>query len=163
MRITRAFPAKVTIADPCFTTVSIECCCYLQQRPDETSRRTHWSRSVGSAGVWPMVWHELSYCFMCSRGKGINVALAPCMNMMRAPAGGRNFESSGAMFCKAVYCPDAHRLTATAAGSDPYLQGEVAYETVMGIQSKGVQATAKHFIANEVRSSLCHCNVVETC
>lgn len=31
-------------------------------------------------------------------------------------------------------------------GADPYLSGECAYETVMGIQSQGVQAVAKHFI-----------------
>ena len=34
-------------------------------------------------------------------------------------------------------------------GSDPYLQGVGAYETILGIQSQGVIATAKHFIANE--------------
>lgn len=50
------------------------------------------------------------------------------MNMMRTAAGGRNFESSGA---------------------DPYLQGEVAYHTIQGIQSQQVQATAKHYICNE--------------
>jgi len=29
------------------------------------------------------------------RGKGVNVALAPMMNMLRAPAGGRNWEGQG--------------------------------------------------------------------
>ncbi|TEB39167.1 cellulose-binding beta-glucosidase [Coprinellus micaceus] len=62
------------------------------------------------------------------RGKGINVALAPAMNVQRVPAGGRNWE---------------------AFGSDPYLNGEAAYETIMGIQSQGVQTSAKHFINNE--------------
>lgn len=33
-------------------------------------------------------------------------------------------------------------------GPDPYLNGEGAYETIMGIQSVGVMASAKHFVAN---------------
>jgi beta-glucosidase len=45
--------------------------------------------------------------------------------MMRAPAAGRNWE---------------------AFGGDPYLQGELSYETIVGVQANGVQATAKHFI-----------------
>ncbi|KDR74106.1 hypothetical protein GALMADRAFT_227804 [Galerina marginata CBS 339.88] len=62
------------------------------------------------------------------RGKGVNVALGPMMNLARTPAAGRNWEGFGA---------------------DPYLSGEGAYETIMGIQSNGVQACAKHFINNE--------------
>ncbi|KAJ7643791.1 glycoside hydrolase family 3 protein [Roridomyces roridus] len=62
------------------------------------------------------------------RGKGVNVALGPMMNLMRAPAAGRNWEGFGA---------------------DPFLSGEGAFETIIGIQSQGVQATAKHFINNE--------------
>ncbi|KAI0762855.1 beta-glucosidase [Fomes fomentarius] len=62
------------------------------------------------------------------RGKGIHVALTPMMNLMRAPAAGRNWEG---------------------AGGDPYLTGEVAYELITGVQSQGVQACAKHFINNE--------------
>ncbi|KAJ4494293.1 glycoside hydrolase family 3 protein [Lentinula lateritia] len=66
------------------------------------------------------------------RGKGVNVALGPMMNLMRAPAAGRNWEGFG---------------------GDPYLSGEGAYETIMGIQSTGVQATAKHYINNEQEHS----------
>lgn len=33
-------------------------------------------------------------------------------------------------------------------GPDPYLTGEAAYETINGVQSVGVQACAKHFLAN---------------
>ncbi|KAI0735313.1 beta-glucosidase [Earliella scabrosa] len=62
------------------------------------------------------------------RGKGIHVALTPMMNLMRAPAAGRNWEG---------------------AGGDPYLTGEVAYESIIGVQSQGVQACAKHFLDNE--------------
>ncbi|KIK70278.1 glycoside hydrolase family 3 protein [Collybiopsis luxurians FD-317 M1] len=66
------------------------------------------------------------------KGKGVNVALGPMMNLMRAPAAGRNWEGFG---------------------GDPYLSGEGAYETIMGMQSSGVQATAKHFINNEQEHS----------
>ena len=66
-------------------------------------------------------------------GKGINVALGPMMNLARVPLGGRNFEGFGA---------------------DPYLAGEVAYETVLGMQSAGIQACAKHYINKCVSRSL---------
>ncbi|KAF7351870.1 Glycoside hydrolase family 3 protein [Mycena venus] len=62
------------------------------------------------------------------RGKGVNVALAPMMNLMRIPAAGRNWEGFG---------------------GDPFLAGECAFETITGMQSQGVQATAKHFVNNE--------------
>ncbi|EJD04021.1 uncharacterized protein FOMMEDRAFT_187156 [Fomitiporia mediterranea MF3/22] len=66
------------------------------------------------------------------KGKGVNVALGPMMNIMRAPAAGRNWEGFG---------------------GDPYLSGEAAYETIRGTQSIGVQACAKHFINNEQEHS----------
>ncbi|TFK76897.1 glycoside hydrolase family 3 protein [Pluteus cervinus] len=62
------------------------------------------------------------------RGKGVNVALGPMMNIVRAPAAGRNWEGFGA---------------------DPYLSGEGAFQYITGMQSQGVQATAKHYINNE--------------
>ncbi|TFK95652.1 glycoside hydrolase family 3 protein [Pterulicium gracile] len=61
------------------------------------------------------------------RGKGVNVHLGPGLDIMRNPKMGRAWES---------------------AGPDPYLTGEFAYETTLGIQSTGVQACAKHAIAN---------------
>jgi beta-glucosidase len=62
------------------------------------------------------------------RGKGVNVALGPMMNMGRDAAGGRNWEGFGA---------------------DPFLTGVGAAQTIMGIQDAGVIACAKHFIGNE--------------
>ncbi|TFK51081.1 beta-glucosidase [Heliocybe sulcata] len=66
------------------------------------------------------------------RGKGVNVQLGPYMNLMRLPASGRAWEGFGA---------------------DPYLSGEGAYQSIMGIQSQGVQAVAKHFLNNEQEHS----------
>ncbi|KIY64851.1 glycoside hydrolase family 3 protein [Cylindrobasidium torrendii FP15055 ss-10] len=62
------------------------------------------------------------------KAKGIHIALGPMMNLGRMAAGGRNFEGFGA---------------------DPYLTGEAAYETIIGMQSAGVQACAKHLVGNE--------------
>lgn len=59
------------------------------------------------------------------KGKGVNVALGPMMNMGRIAQGGRNWEGFGA---------------------DPFLTGESAYETILGLQQGGVQACAKHLI-----------------
>lgn len=64
-----------------------------------------------------------------ARLKGINVLLGPSIGPLgRMPAGGRNWEGFG---------------------SDPYLQGIAGAETIRGIQSEGVMATIKHFVANE--------------
>ncbi|KAF8487505.1 beta-glucosidase [Russula ochroleuca] len=61
-------------------------------------------------------------------GKGVNIALGPMMNMARVVQGGRNWEGFG---------------------PDPFLAGVGAYETILGMQSAGVQACAKHYINNE--------------
>ena len=66
---------------------------------------------------------------MEARLKGVNVLLGPCVGPLgRMPAGGRNWEGFG---------------------TDPYLQGIAASETIKGIQEEGVIATIKHFIGNE--------------
>ena len=63
------------------------------------------------------------------RGKGVNVLLGPSMGPIgRMPAAGRNWEGFGA---------------------DPVLEAVGASQTIRGIQDEGVQATAKHFIAQE--------------
>lgn len=64
-----------------------------------------------------------------ARLKGIHALLGPCMGPIgRNPAGGRNWEGFG---------------------SDPVLQAVASYETVQGIQSENVMATAKHYVGNE--------------
>ncbi|KAJ8517606.1 hypothetical protein ONZ45_g5248 [Pleurotus djamor] len=61
-------------------------------------------------------------------GKGVHIALGPMMNLGRVAQGGRNWEGFG---------------------GDPFLAGEAAYETILGMQAGGVQACAKHYINNE--------------
>ncbi|KAF9515683.1 glycoside hydrolase family 3 protein [Hydnum rufescens UP504] len=55
----------------------------------------------------------------------------PAMAVTRAPEAGRQWESFGV---------------------DSYLTGEAVYATVVGVQSTGVQACAKHFIGNQQES-----------
>ncbi|KAJ3326636.1 hypothetical protein HDU93_002356, partial [Gonapodya sp. JEL0774] len=62
------------------------------------------------------------------RGKGVQVTLAPTINIMRAPEGGRSWE---------------------AYGPDPVMASFAAAHEILGIQQNGVIATAKHFILNE--------------
>ncbi|GMG26386.1 unnamed protein product [Aspergillus oryzae] len=66
-----------------------------------------------------------------TRRKHCQVLLAPTMNLSRSPLGGRNFEGYG---------------------EDPYLIGKVSTAIIRGIQSQGVAACMKHFIANDTET-----------
>ena len=63
------------------------------------------------------------------KGKGVDIMLSPCMNMLRNPLGGRVWE---------------------AYGEDPFLSGEAAVQAIKGMQDQGVMACAKHFVGNEL-------------
>ncbi len=62
-----------------------------------------------------------------ARARGVHFFLGPGMNIYRAPMCGRNFEYFG---------------------EDPYLASRMAVAIIKGVQSQGVIATAKHFVAN---------------
>ncbi|MFB6227282.1 MAG: beta-glucosidase [Halobacteriales archaeon] len=62
-----------------------------------------------------------------ARRKGHHVLLAPGMNVIRVPTCGRNFEY---------------------LSEDPLVGGRVGAAYVEGVESTGVAATAKHFVAN---------------
>ncbi|KAL3475942.1 glycoside hydrolase [Aspergillus californicus] len=63
-----------------------------------------------------------------SKAKGIGLVLGPTVNLHRSPLGGRNFE---------------------AYSEDPTLSGILGAGFVNGLQSEGVSACPKHFVANE--------------
>ncbi|MDT4916083.1 MAG: beta-glucosidase, partial [Pseudonocardiales bacterium] len=64
--------------------------------------------------------------------KGVSVNLGPNVNLERDPRGGRVFEG---------------------AGEDPYLAGAMATNYVQGVQSQGVMADIKHFVANDTEQN----------
>jgi beta-glucosidase len=63
-----------------------------------------------------------------ARAKGVDVLLAPTINLMRTPLGGRGFE---------------------CFSEDPVLTARLGVGFVRGVQSAGVAATVKHFVGND--------------
>jgi beta-glucosidase len=66
-----------------------------------------------------------------ARDKGIHVLLAPTVNMHRTPLGGRHFE---------------------CFSEDPLLTAKIGAGFVAGVQSAGVAATMKHYVANDTEN-----------
>jgi beta-glucosidase len=62
------------------------------------------------------------------KAKGAHILLAPTVNIHRTPIAGRNFE---------------------CFSEDPFLSGILASTYIKGIQSKGLGACIKHFVAND--------------
>jgi beta-glucosidase len=62
-----------------------------------------------------------------ARARGIQIMLAPGVNIYRAPMCGRNFEY---------------------LGEDPFLASRMAVSYIEGMQAQGVSATVKHFLGN---------------
>ncbi|MDQ6910556.1 MAG: glycoside hydrolase family 3 C-terminal domain-containing protein [Actinomycetota bacterium] len=63
-----------------------------------------------------------------ARSKGIDVVLGPTVNIVRTPLNGRGFE---------------------CFSEDPLLTSRIAVAYVRGVQSVGVGATVKHYVAND--------------
>ncbi|KAH7408490.1 beta-glucosidase 1 precursor [Phaeosphaeria sp. MPI-PUGE-AT-0046c] len=92
---------------------------------------TVFASGVHAASTWDIDLIRERGLFLGQEAKqlGVHVQLGPTSGPLgKFAQGGRNWEGFG---------------------SDPYLQGIAMAETVEGMQEAGVQATAKHFIANE--------------
>ncbi|KAG7926592.1 hypothetical protein KL925_003642 [Ogataea polymorpha] len=64
-----------------------------------------------------------------AKHKGAHVILGPTCNIQRGPLGGRGFESFS---------------------EDPFLSGLCSASLINGIQSKGIGATIKHYVCNDL-------------
>jgi len=85
---------------------------------------------IALGGTWdPALIEELATALgREARSKGVDVLLAPTINIVRTPLSGRGFE---------------------CFSEDPYLTSRIAVAYVRGVQKAGVAATAKHFVAND--------------
>ncbi|KAI5799199.1 beta-glucosidase-related glycosidase [Peziza echinospora] len=92
---------------------------------------TAWPAGITAGATWSrdLIFERAHAMGEEAKIKGVHVILGPAVGPLgRQPKGGRNWEGFGA---------------------DPYLMGEAAFQAVTGIQIAGVQATIKHYIANE--------------
>ena len=88
--------------------------------PSPTAIAASWDPEL-TATLGQLLAHE-------ARRKGVDVVLAPTVNLHRSPYGGRHFE---------------------CFSEDPVLTGSIGAALVEGLQSQGVAATVKHFVAND--------------
>lgn len=97
---------------------------------DGLSGATAFPAPIAMAATWdvPLMRQYGTYIGQEEHGKGGSVLLGPTMNMARAYQNGRAFESYG---------------------EDPFLSSAMAAAHVLGVQSQGVLANAKHFVAND--------------
>ncbi len=91
---------------------------------------TAFPAGVGLAATWDTAMARRVGAAMGqdARARGVNILLAPAININRVPVNGRNFEYYG---------------------EDPYLAGQTAANFIQGVQSQGVIATVKHFALND--------------
>jgi beta-glucosidase len=97
---------------------------------DQQVLTTAFPDSIAQTATWD---RDLTRTYGATLGreaftKGVNVVLAPGVDIARNPLNGRNFEY---------------------AGEDPYLAGQAAAATIAGIQSQHEIATVKHYLLND--------------
>ena len=97
---------------------------------DERSPSANVPSPTALAASWDPVRVERMGRLLASeaRRKGVDVLLAPTVNLHRTPYGGRHFE---------------------CFSEDPELTAVIGVAYVQGLQAEGVAATVKHFVAND--------------
>ena len=97
---------------------------------DERSPSANVPSPTALAASWDPVRVERMGRLLASeaRRKGVDVLLAPTVNLHRTPYGGRHFE---------------------CFSEDPELTAMIGTAYVQGLQAEGVAATVKHFVAND--------------
>ena len=100
------------------------------ERWDERDTSANLPSATGLAASWDeRLVEQLGGLLACeARRKGVDVLLAPTLNLHRTPYGGRHFE---------------------CFSEDPLLTARIGTAFIRGVQDAGVAATAKHFIAND--------------
>jgi beta-glucosidase len=100
------------------------------ERWDERDPSANTPSSTSLAATWDPVRVERLGRLLAAeaRSKGVDVLLPPPSTCTGPPFGGRHFE---------------------CLSEDPLLTAEIAVAYVRGVQSQGVAATVKHFVAND--------------
>jgi beta-glucosidase len=96
---------------------------------DEYYKATTFPAGIALAATWntDLLYQVGNTIGKEANHKDIQVLLGPCVNIVRNPYSGRNFESYG---------------------EDPYLASRMVVSFVQGVQAEKVMATTKHYIAN---------------